>query len=134
MKNILIILMILFVQRSNSQDFKYSFISNLKAYQEIDGKGDVIDSTLWERTNTKVTITQENCRIEENGVVKEFQVLSSELKKDNLTRIEIKAIKNKIKYEIELALINRKDFFFLIKESQKTQIYKINKINKTIKK
>ena len=113
-----------------SQDFKYSFTSNLKAYQEIDVKGDVIDSALWEKTNTKVTITQDKCIVEENGIVNKFQVLSSELKTDKLTRVEIKAVKNNVKYNIELTLINKGEFFFLIKNDNKIELYKTSKLKK----
>ena len=74
---------------------------------------------------TKVTITQDKCSVEENGVVNKFQVIASELKTDNLTRIEIKAVRNVIKYDIELSLINKKEFFFLIKTVNKIEIFKI---------
>jgi hypothetical protein len=82
----------------------------------------VIDSALWEITNTKVTITQEKCTVEENGVVNEFQVLSSELK----------TLQNKVKYDIELTLINKGEFFFLIKNDNKIELYKFFKLNKKL--
>lgn len=127
MKNIFVIILLQSVI-INSQNFKYSFKSNLNAFQEIDDKGNVVKFSLWKSVDTEVIITEKECLIYENGAIEKFQILKSQLKRNKLTKIEIKAIKNQISYEIELALIGKEEFFFLVKSNKKIKVYKLNKL------
>ena len=80
----------------NAQDFNYSFISNNKSYTEIDKNGKVVDSYVWHLTNTKVSLSKDKCIVIENSKKSEYKIISSEIKFDKLTNVNIKAVRNKI--------------------------------------
>ena len=114
----------------NAQDFNYSFISNNKSYTEIDKNGKVVDSYVWHLTNTKVSLSKDKCIVIENSKKSEYKIISSEIKFDKLTNVNIKAVRNKINYELELGVIDKNNFFFSIIGGRKTFIYHTKKINK----
>jgi hypothetical protein len=109
--------------------FKYSFTSNLKAYQEINDKGDVVNLLYGKRLILKLLLLKENVLLKKMELLMSSKLLS-ELKTGNLTRVEIKTVKNKAKYDIELTLINNGEFFFLIKNDNKIKLYKFCELNK----
>ena len=130
MKRTILILIILHVQILNSQNIRYSFSSSSKAYQKVDQKGNLLDYSLWKKTDVLVKIKDNECIVIESGKVNEFKIVSSELIKDKVSRVLIKAEKNKNIYELEIAFLGKEEFLFLIKSKNKIEVFKFNKLNK----
>lgn len=132
MKQFLILLFVLFSHFTFSQDYIYSFISESKAFQETNNNGDVINYSLWKPTTTKIVLTEEKCTITESGITAEYLIKSSNLNfKNDLTKINIKAVKNEGDYELELVVVDKNKYLFLISGANKIDMYKTNKITKT---
>lgn len=131
MQKFLLLLLLTFSNSLSSQEYTYSFTASSKSFQKTDSNGKIIDYSLWKPTDTIVEITEEKCIVNENGVIQEFQILSSQLKKDGITRIEIKAKNSNQDYGLELAVIDINKFMFLIDDNRgKIEIYKTNELSK----
>lgn len=129
---LVLIIMLFFFNCIKSQDYIYSLISESKAFQETNNNGDVTNYSLWKPTTTKIVITEEKCTITESGITTEYLIKSSNLNfKNDLTKINIKAVKNEVDYELELVVVDKDRYLFLISSANKIDIYKTNKITKS---
>lgn len=132
MKQLMLLLVIIINQFIYAQDYTYSFNSESKAFQETNNNGDVTNYSLWKPTTAKIVITVEKCTVTESGITTEYLIKSSNLNfKNDLTKINIKAVKNEVDYELELVVVDKDKYLFLISNANKIDMYKTNKITKT---
>lgn len=127
MKKYLLVVLLLSFSSLICQNFQYSFISE---YKTIKVKGRLYEVLPEKRTYAEIKICNKKCLIIENNSTIEFEILSSTLL-ENPTRIQIKAVKNGISYDLELILVRKNEYLFIVENKLKLEVYKTSKIKKT---